>query len=120
MNLKIIGERKFSPGEAPFDVFNWNSYEFGLYDVTHYPGSKKGDLVAKQDRILMYWGTDENYPNQGKIVICMPFPSVSVVNAADEKPQNTEMYPVNTGIDVNVLLKAIAIAQDPKLALELI
>ena len=121
MKLKVIEKRIFKPSETPFAQTYWEQYINGLYEVVWYPNSKPDDVNAKAERILMFWGYDENMPNDKRILLCMPFPGFSIV-AEQERPPLAELKssPVETGISGDVLLKAIAIAQDPKLALELL
>ena len=116
MNLKVTGKRSFAVGENCFDRALWQSFEFGLYDV-HYPNPTPGQ-ETKKDHILMSWGHDENYPQNQSMLFCIPFPGFAII-AEQERPP-IKQQTASAGIDGDVLLKAIAIAQDPKLALELL
>jgi hypothetical protein len=121
MNLKVTGKRTFGIGETAFNQTEWTQWDSGLYDVVWCPNSKPGDATAKNERVLMFWGHDENIPNTQRVLVCMPFPGFAVATEPEQSPiSKIERIPLETGISGDVLLKAIAIAQDPKLALELL
>lgn len=120
MYLKIKGKRIFEKGENAFDPKSWTAYEPGVYEALHYP-RKSGERTDETDRILMFWGYDNNFPAQPMMPCCIPMPNAYDFIEEVEQPQKeTAMSSKEAGISGDVLLKAIAIAQDPKLSLELL
>lgn len=117
--LIITDSRHFdaSNKESIHAVSTWNGYKFGLYDVTV-------DINGGEDRILAYYGLDNNVPTmKNPIVLLMPFPLISMENEEaqiiEKEPQQLLQFD-GTAITGDVLLKAIAIAQNPELAKDLI
>lgn len=107
-----------------FDPQLWSGYKYGLYDVT-----KQNDLTNKNDcslldRILIYYGLDMNIDTmKAPILMAMPFPVISVLEQNSEIIENEPKQLIQfdgTAITGDVLLKAIAIAQNPELAKDLL
>lgn len=95
----------------------WVGRQHGLYEVSCMIGNLR-------HRFLVTWGIDSNFPNQSPIVFSMPLPTVDVFekvqeNQIIEKPMQL-LESEGTSITGDVLLKAIAIAQNPELSLKLL
>lgn len=95
----------------------WSGYEYGLYEVTV-------DVSEGTDKLLVYYGLDNNAPTmKNPIVMIMTFPEISIEK---EEPNVIQKEPLQvvqfdgTAISGDVLLKAIAIAQNPELAKDLL
>lgn len=120
MKLEILESITLQSGESPWISTTWKNKSHGLFDVTWTPDTPKGE-IEKQERSLVFWRTDQL--NENEVVFGMPFPIESIENdslqskAIQYEGQNPT---INTGIDGNVLLKAIAIAQNPELSLKLL
>jgi hypothetical protein len=116
--LIIKGSRHFnmSDNNSIHAPATWSGYEYGLYEVTM-------DAPQGSDRMLVYYGLDNNVPTmKNPIIMIMPFPDISIENEVQreiEQPQQLVQFD-GTAITGDVLLKAIAIAQNPELAKDLL
>lgn len=101
------------------DLKLWEGRPHGIYEVTH---------MMNEQRVsqLVMWGIDANFLNSPPIVISMPFPTVAVFERQDTAITEEHIPPrqfvefEGSHITGDVLLKAIAIAQNPELAKDLL
>ncbi len=109
-NLKIIAERSLDG--SVFDLKNWEGYKVGLYKVTEIRQNEKNR------KHLVYYGED----HFGNVLpFGIPFPYDSEF---EDEPKWIEAPTVvqldQSSISGDTLLKAIAIAQNPELAIQLL
>lgn len=116
MKKLIITDSRHFGEENIHDVNLWKKIPYGLYEVSR-------TIPGNTERFLASWGIDINYPNNGPILFIMPFPVESIEKEEsqiiEKEPMQLVQFDGNT-ITGDVLLKAIAIAQNPELAKDLL
>jgi len=128
MKIIIVKSITFPPEiNNPYNMDLWKSRPYGYYDVTWLPNPGSKDI----NRMLFYYGIDKNLKinNPIPLIYGLPFnmdymdmetmPTTNVV--AESQKEKIVIKPVeSSSITGDTLLKAIAIAQNPELALQLL